>query len=334
MEEDRKDKVKKSGFWDARTAVFLIVIVTLVVIIIAGGSAESVGKDKTDTDKLDTYKFLIIPIAGIVSFIIPLILAFSSKYNLGTKLSRGEVRKSIVISLTVMYIILLSLSFDKTTHLATTNVTSNITALNVTAQTVPIQAIGNFTQNFLYVYIVIIGFYFGSRLVERIKTFKELKDVDPLDIAKKRYAMGDIDFDAFKKIKIDLVTKPISQLKIIKATEDEIRIKHEKGDDIDLKDVRMIIEANKKKTKIDPVARTSKKDVFEVTDEMVIHMKQVITPEKDAIEIDSKSTGVESSDISDGITDNEWKKNKDFKVIVIYKQIGETISEMKGKIAP
>lgn len=328
MEGDGKDSVKKSWFRDARTAVFLIFIIALVAILIASEFKEIVGKDKTDT-----YKFLIIPIVGIVSFIIPLILAFSSKYNLGTKLSRGEVRKSIVISFTVVYIILLSLSFDKTTHLAT-NVTSNITALNVTAQTVPIQAIGNFTQNFLYVYIVIIGFYFGSRLGERIKTFTELKDLDPLDIAKKRYAMGDIDFDAFKKIRTDLA-KPISQLKVIKATENEIRIKHEKGDDIDLKDVRMIIKANKKKTKIDPVAvSTGKKDVFEVTDEMVIHMKQVITPGKDAIEVDSKSTGVESNHISDGITDNEWKKNKDFEVIVIYKRIGEIISEMKGKIDP
>ena len=186
-------------FWDARTAVFLIVVIaTLVVIAIAGGFI-GIGKYKTDT-----YMFLIIPIIGMVSFIIPLLLSFSSKYNLGTKLSKGEVRKSIVIALTVVYIILLSLSFDKTTHLATTNVTSNITALNVTAQTVPIQAIGNFTQNFLYVYIVIIGFYFGSRLVERFKMFTEVKDLSPLDIAKRRYAMGEIDLETFDKMKEEL----------------------------------------------------------------------------------------------------------------------------------
>ena len=161
---------------------------------------------------LNVYAFLIIPVVGVVSFIIPLLLSFSSKYNLGTKLSKGEVRKSIVISLTVVYIILLSLSFYQTTYEPTTiNVTSNtsmittnLTTFNVTSETVPVQAIGNFIQNFLYVYIVIIGFYFGSRLGERIKMFKELKDVDALDIAKRRYAMGDIDYDTFEKMKTDL----------------------------------------------------------------------------------------------------------------------------------
>ena len=198
MKEDWKGKAKK--FWDARIAIFLIVIATLVVIAIAGGFI----KIEIGEYKIGTYKFLIIPIVGMVSFIIPLLLSFSPKYNLGTKLSKGEVRKSIVIALTVVYIILLSLSFDKTTHLATTNVTSNITALNVTAQTVPIQAIGNFTQNFLYVYIVIIGFYFGSRLVERFKMFTEVKDLSPLDIAKRRYAMGEIDLETFDKMKEEL----------------------------------------------------------------------------------------------------------------------------------
>ena len=161
---------------------------------------------------LNVYAFLIIPIVGVVSFIIPLLLSFSSKYNLGTKLSKGEVRKSIVISLTVVYIILLSLSFYQTTYEPTTiNVTSNtsmittnLTTFNVTSETVPVQAIGNFIQNFLYVYIVIIGFYFGSRLGERIKMFKELKDMEPLDIAKRRYAMGDIDYETFEKMKNDV----------------------------------------------------------------------------------------------------------------------------------
>ena len=202
MKGDWNDKVKK--FWDVRTAVFLSVVATLVVIAIAGGFIKiGIGEYKTGT-----YKFLIIPIVGMVSFIIPLLLSFSPKYNLGTKLSKGEVRKSIVIALTVVYIILLSLSFDKTTHLATNNVTSNITALNVTAQTVPIQAIGNFTQNFLYVYIVIIGFYFGSRLVERFKMFTEVKDLSPLDIAKRRYAMGEIDFETFDKMKHEVEVSP------------------------------------------------------------------------------------------------------------------------------
>lgn len=147
----------------------------------------------------ESYYILIIPILGVVSFCIPLLLSFSSKHNLGTKLSRVEVRKSIVISLTVMYILLLSLSFYSTNEL-TTNATYNAT-INTTAQNIPIQAIGNFTQNFLYVYIIIIGFYFGSRLGERIKMLKELKNLKPLDILQKRYAMGEIDQKFFDDTK-------------------------------------------------------------------------------------------------------------------------------------
>ena len=154
------------------------------------------------------WDLLIIISIGIISFAIPLLL--SLKYDLGTKLSKGEVRKSIVISFTVIYIILLLLSFDKTTDLATTNnVTSTITTFNATAQTVPIQAIGNFTQNFLYVYIVIIGFYFGSRLGEQVKMLKELSNIHSLDIVRRRYAMGEIDFDALGKMSKDLKETPL-----------------------------------------------------------------------------------------------------------------------------
>ena len=181
----------KEKFRDARLGVFLIIIATLASILII-------------PYKADSYEFLIIPIIGIVSFIIPLFLSFSSEYNLGTKLSRGEVRKSIVISLTVMYIILLSLSFYGTTEELPTNAVPNDIADsntgNTTAQNIPIQTIGNFTQNFLYVYVIIIGFYFGSRLGERIKMLKDFKNLKPLDILQKRYAMGEIDSNTFDKM--------------------------------------------------------------------------------------------------------------------------------------
>ena len=163
------------------------------------------------------YKLLITVILGILAFIIPLYLALFSKFNLGTRLSTGEVRKSIVISFTIVYIMLLCLSFDKTTDLATANnttfnivmhdtaafssLTNNTTLNTLATQTIPIQALGNFTQNFLYVYIIIIGFYFGSRLGERAMVLKYLKTLDSMDIAKRRYAMGEIDFSTFDEMK-------------------------------------------------------------------------------------------------------------------------------------
>ena len=134
----------------------------------------------------ETYTLFIAGI-GIASFIISLGLS-ATNFNLGVKLSKGEVRKSIVIAFTVVYIMLLCLSFDKTADLATANNTTfnivmhdtaafsslnNNTTLNAIAtQTVPAQALENFTQNFLYVYILIIGFYFGSRLGERVMVLK------------------------------------------------------------------------------------------------------------------------------------------------------------------
>ena len=131
---------------------------------------------------------------GISSFIIPLLL--SLKYDLGTKLSKGEVRKSIVIALTVMYIILLSLSF---------------------AGTLGHSSKDGIVQYIHYVYVIIIGFYFGSRLTEQIQTTKAYKNLKPLDILQKRYAMGEID-DAT----IDNMKQKVADLEILKLFEKKI----------------------------------------------------------------------------------------------------------------
>jgi len=160
-----------------------------------------------------SYRLFVIFMLGILSFIIPLGLSFYSKCNLGTKLGKSEVRKSIVIALTVMYIILLSLSFAGTSDMPATNVThynrtivnstSNTTTFeNATIQTIPSTI--NIIQNFLYVYVVIIGFYFGSRLGERIKMLKELKNLNALDILQKRYAMGEVGGTVFNDAKTKL----------------------------------------------------------------------------------------------------------------------------------
>ena len=368
MEEDSKGKTKKldpaikaSAILLIFAAICIIAICTISVVI---------------CPKWIPPGNLIIPIVGIVSFIIPLVLSFSPKYNLGTKLSKGEVRKAIVISFTVVYIILLSISFFQSTYEPTINInnsseisrheeqntayeklnitpsssiettnggqnnstpSSSIETTNITTEfdsstKVPNEAIGNFVNNFLYVYILIIGFYFGSRMVEKIGAFKQL-GVNSLEIAQARYAMGDIDAETFRNIRINLVTAPISRLKI-SATSDhkKITIKHEKGNDIDLKNIRIIIKINGKTTKVDPVARAGKRDVFEVTDNIVIHVEKIITPADDAITVNDNSTGVKKEDISVGITEEEWKKDKEVEVTLIYEPHGEIISEAKVKI--
>ena len=265
---------------------------------------------------IESYWIIIV---GLLSFFIPLVLSFSKRLNLGTRLSKGEVRKSIVISFTVVYIILLVQSFEKTRELATSNVTINATVTaatnNATTQAIPIEAIGNFTQNFLYVYIIIIGFYFGSRLCEHFKVFEALKDVDPLDIAKKRYAMGDIDSTTFKGIKNDFGAEPV--LEILDANKDIIKIKHKGGDAIDLKKATMIIKAKDKKITIEPVAQADEKDVFKADDVMEIENGGPIT-------IDGKSTGgaVPPSD--------RWEENGKVEVSLFY--TGERKITMTGEV--
>ena len=367
MTEDSKGKTEKSD---------PAIIVSTIIFIFAAICIICIWIDPKWIDpKWIPPDNLIIPIVGIVSFIIPLVLSFSSKYNLGTKLSKGEVRKSIVISFTVVYIILLSLSFfqstyeptininnsskiimyeelnityeqlniapnsSKTTNVGQNNSTPNSSIETTNATTtfdisteVPNEAIGDFIHNFLYVYIIIIGFYFGSRMAEKIGVLKQL-GVNSLEIAQARYAMGDIDDETFKKIQIKLVTAPILRLKI-SATSDpkKITIKHERGNDIDLKNIRMIIKMNGKKTKVDTVARAGKEDVFEVTDNMVVHMEKIITPADDAITVNDNPTGVKKKDISVGIKEEEWKKDKEVEVTLVYKPLGEIISEEKVKI--
>ena len=300
-----------------------------------------------------------IVIVGLLSFFIPLVLSFSKRLNLGTRLSKGEVRKSIVISFTVVYIILLVQSFVKTAALATNNATNNATinaitnaitnaatnannatnavtnvanntfvipSLNATTQAIPIEAIGNFTQNFLYVYIIIIGFYFGSRLCEHVKVFQVLKDVDPLDIAKKRYAMGDIDSTTFKGIKNDFGAEPV--LKISDVNKDLIKIKHKGGEEIDLKKATMIIKAKDKKITIEPVAQADKKDVFKADEVMEINMTKVISQEKkDAITIGGESTGVTNNDIH---APDQWEERGGVEVLLFY--TGERKITMIGEV--
>ncbi|MBN1763429.1 MAG: hypothetical protein JW878_10225 [Methanomicrobia archaeon] len=145
----------------------------------------------------------LVIIAGIASFLLPLILSYHPKCNFGTRLSKGEVRKSIVISFTIMFIILLSISFFQTSEELKNNTVSSVVPSNSSA-TIPLQAIGSFTQNFLYIYVIIIGFYFGSRLTEQIQTTKAYKNLKPLDILLKRYALGEIGVKVFGDTKTEL----------------------------------------------------------------------------------------------------------------------------------
>lgn len=226
--------------------------------------------------------FYIIPLIGITCLAIPLILSISADYNIGSKLDNGEIRKSIVISLTVVYIIFLAISFEKSIDEKETNIqsydadfamkmdkemkkdlnisqimnvkakidansevfatperlnanfSSNIIEVVLTSkrnsnsskdtrsdvplpsssanassqQMIPEEVMATFTKNFLYVYILIILFYFGSRFVDEYRTSSTLEkylskgnqeklNIDGITAA--RFALGDIGAREYKE---------------------------------------------------------------------------------------------------------------------------------------
>ncbi len=266
---------------------------------------------------------LILPIVGVASFAIPIVLSFDDRYNLGTRLDNGEVRKSIAIALTVVYIIMLGLFFvtslpylgnvhiNETQNNSSETSSSNLvnsnfilplliqpaaaqgssstmtlvksdnatkkeenatepenpaiaeeTASEPTVaeggnqdqmkendeskngfnlsvnfpQGIPNSALGDIYKNFLYVYVLIIGFYFGSRVFEDfagVKMTKELKGFDPEDLLKKRFAMGEISENDYKtRIKylekigefVFLFDKENNLIRIANTTSNEVGI--------------------------------------------------------------------------------------------------------------
>lgn len=103
-------------------------------------------------------------------------------------------------------------------------------------QGIPEKAVESIYINFLYVYILIIGFYFGSRVFEDfagVSMAKELKDVDPVDLLKKRYAAGDISKEDYEN-KIKILEEPVElafsfdkgkkTIRITNVSDKEIRI--------------------------------------------------------------------------------------------------------------
>lgn len=235
----------------------LMVIPPIIALIFWPRGAEGTGGDDCGKTKIVIFSILdltvvaiaylhyyfkmdilILPIVGAASFTIPLVLSFCDEYNLGTRLDNGEVRKSIAISFTVIYLILLSLIFFNVTlsPVSGNNSSSEVVKLSISVNAtnngpeaqiasdagstddatagsedsqndtvitlgqIPSYAVKDLPTNFLYVYIIIIGFYFGSRVFEDFagaKMAKELKDVKPVDILKKRYAMGEISHEDY-----------------------------------------------------------------------------------------------------------------------------------------
>lgn len=285
-------------------------------------------------------------IVGIISFVFSLIL-MSHLTTLSIHpderherrksfiLDRKEIRRSIAITFTILYILLLTFYFREvesatqaTSVLKTfvnetvTNVTTNSSFTTTTIINKTTNLTGNnltgagLTQHnslmsaFTALYAVIIGFYFGSRAYEKIK---ELKDAE--EVLKIQYIADEIGEDEFtEKRGVLRGLKPNSQLEIEK--DENITILHRGGDDIPIRDIRIIIMGKTGKLDLGP---SDKKKYFEVTDKMVI------STENGKIVVTIKST-----DYTKEFPNREvWDANEAVKVYVVYRPTKEIIDESK-----
>ncbi len=301
-------------------------------------------------------------IVGIISFLFSLIVISiltylsihpdeSHKRRKSFILDRKEIRRSIAITFTILYILLLTFYFREVE--SATQATSalktfvNETVINVTANSsfTTITIINNTTNltgnhltgegltqhnslisAFTALYAVIIGFYFGSRAYEKIK---ELKDAE--EVLKIQYITDEIGEDEFREKRGVLrgIT-PNSQLKIIEPITSEkkrITIKHNGGADIYLKAIDVVIKVCGKKTTLDLAQYVGNEDYFKVTEIMVIDMK------KGTITVDDVNI-IKENISSDALT-TEWKSCEEIEVDVVYKPTKEIISPMeKETITP
>jgi hypothetical protein len=149
---------------------------------------------------------------GLAVFIILIIKAmWTNKFNLG-ELDNGEIRKAIMVTFTIVYIIILPYYFFNAYMPAAENISKTNASMLVkalpTAQSqlyctspnllpeVPASAFNDILRNFLWVYIVLIIFYFGSRAIDgytEAKRIDTLKKSDAIEIIRTQYARGKID---------------------------------------------------------------------------------------------------------------------------------------------
>ena len=180
---------------------------------------------------LSTFAFSLILMSFFTYFSIP---AEEGEKRIKSliKLDRKEIRRSIAISFTILYISMISFYFQEAETVAKSLVEASKTApMNTTLAAQGLTHLSSVITAFTTVYVLIIGFYFGSRVYEKIQEIKNAEEA-----LKIQYIMGEIGSDVFKK-KMGVLkgTSPNSQLEQ-KSDEKKITIEHKGGIDIIQKD--------------------------------------------------------------------------------------------------
>jgi hypothetical protein len=185
--------------------VFIVVVLAVIAIIIS-------------LPRNDSSISSIILAVGIVVFSTIIFKSWKDP-GFAQKLDHGQVRKAIAISFTVVYIIMLAFYFggaySQLINLNLTAQNNSMQVINTTSGETPISAVTNIYNNFLYIYVIIIGFYFGSRALEGFSEAKKTKaelEADPVKVAKTRFANGELSEEAFGKImnKPELAEDPVN----------------------------------------------------------------------------------------------------------------------------
>jgi hypothetical protein len=160
---------------------------------------------------------------GLAVFIILIIVGMlKTGFRLG-ELDNGEIRKAVMVAFTVIYIILLPYYFYYAYMPAAENIsqinasmlvenipTAQMQTFNASPSSlpeVPTAALNDLMRNFLWVYIVLIIFYFGSRTLDGYtegKRIGELRQSEPEKILQTQYARGKIDNKTFDERSAEL----------------------------------------------------------------------------------------------------------------------------------
>ena len=350
-QEKRKDAQQGAGTNATQKGVLILTVIVTVIVTVIGLSIIAMAYSGGSF-------YVSFATTGIVIFLLSLaIMSGLTYYSIlpdptgGNRrksliLDKKEIRRSIAITFTILYILLISIYIHKiesaTPAISTVYSFVNETVINKTANfsfsTVTIlNETTNLTGNdlrgeglthlsslitaFTTLYAIIIAFYFGSRVYEKIK---EIKDAE--DALKIQYIMDEIDKDEFRfKSGVLRGIKPNSELELsgsLVSTEKKVTIKHTGGDAICLKEIWVIIKVDKVKTKFGLATSDSKNDYFNVTEEMVINL------EKGKVTVESIKIVIEEDTISaDGVA-KAWVLDKEVEVTVVYKQTNEIISPM------
>lgn len=152
---------------------------------------------------------IITIIIGLVVFLYLILNELIKKKFKLSELDNGEIRKAIMVVFTVIYIIVLpyyffnaympaavNLSTTNASELVTPKTSNQIMSYNTSINSVPATSVNNLLGNFLWVYMVLIAFYFGSRTLDgytEAKRIESLKGSNPVEIIKTQYARGKID---------------------------------------------------------------------------------------------------------------------------------------------